>query len=61
MEEMIDLDEIQAGASLEAWESIDDTLDGLERHFRVTNALFLEKMAKIREEMRLFRPVSGEN
>lgn len=59
MEEIIGLDEIQAGASFEAWEDIDNTLDGLERHFRVTNAIFLEKMAKIREEIRLFRPVSG--
>ena len=45
--------------TFEAWEDIDNTLDGLERHFRVTNALFLEKMAKIREEMRLLRPISG--
>jgi hypothetical protein len=47
MTEVLTPPEAQADEEpFEAWESIDNTLDGLERHFRVTNALFLEKMGK---------------
>ena len=60
MADMFISSEVQTDVEpFEAWENIDNTLEGLERHFRVTNALFLEKMAKIREEMRLLRPISG--
>ena len=60
MADMFISSEVQTDVEpFEAWENIDNTLEGLERHFRVTNALFLEKMAKIREEMRLLRPIPG--